>query len=153
MEKYEVTLKRAKEKVPGYHLQGLGFRFEYLYEGTTLEYSGCNAYYSAHDRNIIMRPLKTLSQRTVLHEIGHHVYNNLSQLEREKWSSVVSDVIPSRIPSTNVYGIKVPLSWRIEEYFAELYVDRYGGRVEALVKLSNAPKKVRDIFNKLVGGK
>ncbi len=91
----------------------------------------------------IFRPLKSLSKRTVVHEVGHRVYHkHLTEEERSKWhETALDDTQLKRIP----YG---PKKWMTEEYFSELYAQLYYAR-GALISLAYATPEIQSLLSTL----
>lgn len=134
------TVRAALTKVPRYHIEGLSFYFatgdEYIGFSREVWETPPHGKYSREKRAIFLQPLKSIRQRTILHEIGHYVYETkLTEQQRQKWIKATEDKIPAQVPKW------WPHDPRAGEYYAELYVDLYTRT--SLVTLEYADPSVR----------
>ncbi len=134
------TVRAALSKIPPHHIEGLSFCFatadEHASFSRELWETPPHGIYSREKRAIFLRPLKSIQQRAILHEIGHYVYETkLTEQQRRKWVKATEDKIPAQVPKW------WPHAPRAGEYYAELYPSLYTRA--ALVTLKWADPSVR----------
>jgi len=144
-EKVRSRVLRALERVPENHYRGAKFEWWDSTDPFNRYYGkGPHGRYLKENDTIVLRPLVSLQVRTIVHEVGHRVYNRLlSDLDRVRWkAAALKDKYHTIVP----WG---PPDWRTEEYFAELYVCKYYPR-GALCNISRSDPETRTLFNEFL---
>lgn len=111
----------ALKLVPTEHLGGLEIRFADKHTYWPFRDFGFHGKYDAENQRLYLQPLSGLRQRTVIHELGHHVWKTrLSENEKKRWLKITQGKIRKHdAPPFASHPI------RAEEYFAELYITTY----------------------------
>ena len=131
-------------KIPESHWKGATFEWHYSLNPLGI-YHGLGPHGRYDDKNDIVKLRNTpqLQRRTIVHEIGHRVYNKvLTPAEREKWEKASVN----EAPRMRQWGIEYFLP---EELFAELYADMFLPKT-SLVSLGRLESSTQTVFREIV---
>lgn len=141
--KTKSRVQRILSNLPKRHTHDLNVEFKHRDDDFMFHYHGMHGRYVIETKTLLLQPLKSLKNRTVYHDVGHHVYNTLLTLDKQKqWEKISRNEADRLIPSW------IPKPLRPEEYFAELYCSRY--TKSALISGRFAPVEITKFMDSVL---